>query len=130
MSLSLRERVNQAVLRALDPVEELPFLSDLPISEAEKVIEEFIAEVQEECFRALCDLDTNFLDLLTPPVLYATYREKGISLSRETLYRICEEILDEEVEIVCDVEMPAEEGGGEIAEQNDGPKVYVMTMTI
>jgi len=136
-------------MRVIDPMEELPFLADLPIAEAERVIEEFISEVQEECFHILSSLDDTLLSMLTPPVLYATYRQHGVSLSRETLFQLCEEILFDESEIVCDVELEApileEESSSPYAgrenpallENRDAPedeedeqKMYLVTMTL
>lgn len=143
----LKKRVKAAVLRVLDPMEELPFLADLPIAEAERVIEEFISEVQEECYQILSSLDSALLSMLTPPVLYATYRQHGVSLSRETLFKLCEEILFDETEIVCDVEMEPiveEESASPYAEreelaildgetpesEEDEQKMYLVTMTL
>jgi hypothetical protein len=147
----LKKRVQAAILRVIDPMEELPFLADLPIAEAERVIEEFIAEVQEECYQILSSLDDSLLSMLTPPVLYATYRQHGVSLSRETLLKLCEEILFDEAEIVCDVDMElvaeAEEeepphpyrkrGSSALLEEKESPedeedeqKMYLVTMTL
>jgi len=145
----LKKRVKAAVLRVLDPMEELPFLADLPIAEAERVIEEFISEVQEECFSILSSQDATLISMVTPPVLYATYRQHGVSLSRETLFKLCEEILFDEAEIVCDVEMEPivemeEESASPYADreelavldgetpesEEDDQKMYLVTMTL
>ena len=92
--MTLPERIERAVRSAIDPIEEMPFLSECPVEEINLLIDEYLATVQSQLLEVISTHGETFLNASDPAGLCAICIAGGIDLPADTLLRTCQMIVE------------------------------------
>ena len=96
--MSLPERIARAVQASIDPIEEMPFLSDCPIEEVNLLIDEYLATIQTQLLEVISTHGEFFLEASDSAGLCAVCIAGGIDLPADTLLRTCQIIVENSVQ--------------------------------
>jgi len=93
--MTLAERIAKAVEEAIDPMEEMPFLHDVPVEEVNLLIDEYLATIQTQLLEVISSHGESFLDASDSAGLCAICIAGGIDLPADTLLRTCQMIVED-----------------------------------
>jgi hypothetical protein len=96
--MTLPERIERAVRSAIDPMEEMPFLSDCPMEELNLLIDEYMATIQSQLLEIISTHGETFLDANDSAGLTAVCIAAGIDLPADTLLRTCQMIVESSIQ--------------------------------
>lgn len=92
--MSLPERIEQAVRSVIDPMEEIPSLSECPMEEVNLLIDEYLAAIQVQLLEVISANGDIFLQAGDSAGLCAVCIAGGVDLPPDTLLRTCQAIVE------------------------------------
>ncbi len=117
--MTLPERIERAVRQAIDPMEEMPFLQDVPVEEVNLLVDEYLATVQAQLLEVIATHGETFLQASDSAGLCAMCIAGGIDLPADTLLRTCQLIIEESSQMA-----------EYIADLPNGQPVYMVGMQV
>ncbi len=93
--MTLPERIERAVTQAIDPMEEMPFLQEVPVEEVNLLVDEYLATIQAQLLEVIASHGESFLDANDSAGLCAICIAGGIDLPADTLLRTCQLIVED-----------------------------------
>jgi len=117
--MTLPEKIERAVRQAIDPMEEMPFLQDVPVEEVNLLIDEYLATIQAQLLEVIATNGEMFLEASDSAGLCAMCIAGGIDLPADTLLRTCQLIIDESTQMA-----------EYVADLPNGEPVYMVGMEI
>jgi len=117
--MTLPERIERAVRQAIDPMEEMPFLQDVPVEEVNLLIDEYLATIQAQLLEVIATGGETFLDANDAAGLCAVCIAGGIDLPADALLRTCQMIVEN-----------SSQSAEYIADLPNGEPVYMVGMEI
>ena len=117
--MNLTERIARAVESSIDPVEEMPFLSEGPVEEIESLLDEYLSAIQAQLLEVISTHGNMFLDVNDAAGLCAVCIAEGIDLPPDTLLRTCQAIVDNETQ-----------NSEYIADTPNGEAIYMVSMSL
>lgn len=117
--MTLPERIEHAVRASIDPMEEMPFLSDCPVEEVNLLVDEYLATVQSQLLEIISVHGDMFLDAGDAAGLCAICIAGGIDIPPDTLLRTCQ--------VICQNSSQRSEY---IAEVPSGEPIYMVSIEL
>ena len=117
--MTLPERIERAVRQAIDPMEEMPFLQDVPVEEVNLLVDEYLATIQAQLLEVIAIHGETFLSVSDSAGLCAVCIAGGIDLPADTLLRTCQLIVEDSTQMA-----------EYVADFPNGEPVYMVGMQI
>lgn len=95
LTMTLAERIGLAVEQAIDPMEEMPFLKEVPMDDIHLLIDEYYATIQAQLLDVIATQGEMFLAAGDSAGLTALCIAGGIDLPADTLLRTCQMIVEQ-----------------------------------